>query len=84
MSIPLTRFFRILVIGEQYTNVCRTIEEGLHFTVTLVPSGEYAEAIRAGADLGAIIVGRADATGAIAARDARGFRMPVFLLSRRD
>jgi ornithine decarboxylase len=84
MAIPLTRFFRILVIGEQYTNVRRTIEEGLHFEVTLVPSGEYVEAIRAGADLGAIVVGRLDAAGAIAARDARGLRMPVFLLSRRD
>src|SRR3954471_7246959 len=84
MSIPVTQLFRILVIGEEYANVCRTIEEKLRFNVTLVPSGGYAEAIRAGADLGAIVVSRADAAGAIAQRDARGLRMPVFLLSRRD
>ena len=77
MGIPITRFFRILVVGEEYANVCRTIEEELHFTVTQVPSGGFAEAIRAGADLGAIVVSRADVADAIAQRDARGLRMPV-------
>ena len=84
MDFPVTRYFRILVIGEEYDHVRQILEDDLHFTVTLVGSGQLAEAIRAGADLGAIIVSRADAEAAIAARDARGLRMPILMLSKRD
>ena len=84
MSIPAQRFFRILVIGEDSGQVARIIEEELHFTVTPVASDDITQAIRAGADVGAIVVTRADVEATIAARDERGLRMPVFLLSRRE
>ena len=84
MSIPVQRFFRILVIGEDSGQVARIIEDELHFTVTSIASDEIAQAIRTGADVGAIVVTRADVEAAIAAREERGLRMPIFLLSRRE
>jgi len=84
MSIPVQRFFRILVIGEDSGQVARIIEDELHFKVTSVASDEIAQAIRTGADVGAIVVTRADVEAAIAAREERGLRMPIFLLSRRE
>ena len=42
------------------------------------------QAIRGGADLGAIIVSRDDAPATIDARDERGLRMPIFMISGRD
>lgn len=84
MSIPIERFFRILVIGENSGQAARAIEEALHFMVTSVPSAQTVEAIRGAADVGAILVSRADVEAAVAARAERGFRMPIFLLSERD
>src|SRR6476620_7778933 len=84
MSIPVQRFFRILVIGEDSGQVARIIEDELHFTVTSVPSDDIAQAIRAGADVGAIVVTRVDVEAVIAARDERGLRMPIFMISQRE
>ncbi|MFL6593631.1 MAG: ornithine decarboxylase [Luteimonas sp.] len=84
MSVPVQRFFRVLVVGEDSGQVARIIEDELHFTVTSVASDDVAQAIRSGADVGAIVVTRADVEATIAARDERGLRMPIFLLSRRE
>src|SRR6476661_2481371 len=84
MSIPVQRFLRILVIGEDSGQVARIIEDELHFAVTSVASDQVAQAIRAGADVGAIVVTRAEVEAAVAAREERGLRMPIFLLSRRE
>jgi ornithine decarboxylase len=84
VSIPVQALFRVLVIGEDSGQVARIIEDELHFTVASVASDQISQAIRAGADVGAIVVTRADAEAAIAARDERGLRMPIFLLSRRE
>jgi len=84
MSIPVQALFRILVVGEHSGQVAHIIEDELHFVVTSISSDQLAEAIRAGADVGAIVVTRADVEAAIAAREARGLRMPIFLLSSRE
>jgi len=83
MTIPVTDFFRILVIGDRSGIVRRIVEEDLHFTATEVPTDQIVEAIRAGADVGAVIVSHEDAQAAIAARDERGLRMPIFMLTGR-
>lgn len=83
MAIPVARYFRILVVGEQNEPVGRIIEDELHFTTTVVPVERAADAICAGADLGAIVVARADAQAVIAARDERGLRMPIFMIGER-
>jgi ornithine decarboxylase len=84
VSIPVAQYFRILVIGDQSAEVCRIIEEDLRFETKEVPPAQIAEAIRAGADVGAIVVSRQNAAAAIEARDARGLRMPVFMLTGRE
>src|SRR6478609_7930257 len=84
MNIPIQRFFRILVVGEDSGQVARIIEEELHFMVTSVPTDQVAQAIRTSADVGAIVVTRANVEAVIAAREERGLRMPVFLLSSRE
>jgi len=84
MSIPVRQYFRILVIGEESGVVSRIIEEDLHFETKEVAPGQIAEAIRAGADVGAIVVSRANAAAAVEARDARGLRMPIFMLTSRE
>jgi ornithine decarboxylase len=83
MGIPIAKFFRILVVGEQSGRVARIVEEELHFTAVSVSSDQIAEAIRAGADVGAIIVSQSDAPATIKAREERGLRMPIFMISRR-
>jgi ornithine decarboxylase len=82
MALPVTELFRILVIGEPSGVVRRIIAEDLHFNVTEVPSEGVGEAIRAGSDVGAIIVSTA-CPGAIAARDgaACGCRSSCSLLA---
>lgn len=84
MAYPVTEYFRILVVGHDFEFVAHIIEEELHFKVTVVDPDDAAEAIRGGADLGAIIVSRPDAPAVVEAREARGLAMPIFLLSRRD
>jgi ornithine decarboxylase len=84
MSIPVAQYFRILVIGDQSAAVSRIIEEDLHFETKEVPPEQIAESIRNGADVGAIVVSRANAAAAVEARDARGLRMPIFMLTGRE
>lgn len=84
MAFPITHYFKILVVGHQYDFVARIIEDELYFKVTVVVAEDAAEAIRGGADIGAIIVSRQDAAAVVKERDKRGLRMPIFMLSRRD
>ncbi|MET3651223.1 hypothetical protein ABIC75_000925 [Dyella japonica] len=84
MSIPFIHYFRILVAGEQSEQASSIIEHDLHFPTVVVPPSGLAEAIHSGADLGAIVVSRELAQAAITARDQRGLRMPIFMISGRD
>ncbi|MFC4527179.1 ornithine decarboxylase [Dyella halodurans] len=84
MSIPVQRYLRILVIGEPTGVVAQVLEDELHFDVQSIASDQIVQAIRNGADLGAIIVSREDAPAAISARDERGLRMPIFMISSRE
>ncbi|WP_082562747.1 MULTISPECIES: ornithine decarboxylase [unclassified Rhizobium] len=85
MTIPVTDYFRILVVGTQYGDaIARLIEDHLDFRTTVCSDEDAASAIRSGADLGAIVTSRAAAEAVIQARAERGFRMPVFMLSRRE
>ena len=84
MGFPVSQFFRVLVVGEEHRPVAEIIERELRLPTTVVPADHAAEAIRAGADLGAIVVGHDDAAAVAAARDARGLRMPLFMFSQRD
>ncbi|WP_407809878.1 hypothetical protein, partial [Staphylococcus aureus] len=80
-----TEYFRILVVGTQYGDrIAQLIEDHLDFKTTVCGDEEAASAIHGGADLGAIVTSRAAAEAVIKARAERGFRMPVFLLSRRE
>jgi ornithine decarboxylase len=84
MTIPANRYFRILVVGSENARVAEIIERELSFrTVVVEPSGA-ADAIRNGADIGAIVVARSDVDAVIQARDERGLRMPVFLITTRE
>jgi ornithine decarboxylase len=84
VTIPATRYFRILVIGQENARVAAIIERELNFRTVCVDPAVSADTIRNGADLGAIVVGRNDVEAAVTARDARGLRMPIFLLTTRD
>lgn len=84
MSIPVERYFRILVVGEPSGVVAQIVQDELHFVVQSVNREQITSAIRSGADVGAIIVTRADAQAVIEARNERGLRMPIFMLSARD
>jgi ornithine decarboxylase len=84
MTIPANRYLRILVVGAEHAKVAEIVERELNFRATIVEPSAAARAIRDGADIGAIVVACADADAVIAARDDRGLRMPVFLLTTRD
>jgi ornithine decarboxylase len=83
MSIQLTRYFRVMVIGEENKFAGDIIDRDLGFRVRLVPQDQIDEAIRGSADCGAIVVSRAYVEAVVKAREERGLRMPIFLLSRR-
>jgi ornithine decarboxylase len=84
MSIPPNRYFRILVVGSENARVAEIVEEELHFRTAVVEPSAAADAIRNGADLGAIVVAREHVEAIVKAREERGLRMPVFMLSPRD
>jgi ornithine decarboxylase len=84
MTIPANRYFRILVVGSENAPVADIINRELNFRTVVVEPPAAPDAIRNGADFGAIVVGRADAEAVIKSRDARGLAMPVFMLSARD
>jgi len=84
MTIPVADYFRILVVGTEYAWVAKLIEDNLRFRTTVCPDEEAEVAIRGGADLGAIVSSRESTELVIKTRDARGLRMPVFMLTRRD
>ena len=85
MTIPVADHFRVLVVGTQYGDViARMIEEHLDFRTTVCAEEEAASAIYSGADLGAIVTSRAATEAVVKARAARGLRMPIFMLSRRE
>jgi ornithine decarboxylase len=83
MTIPAQRYFRILVVGSGIAKVAEIVEQELHFRTLVVEPPAAAETLRNGADIGAIVVTSADAQAVIEARDARGLRMPIFLVSTR-
>ncbi len=84
MTIPANRYLRILVVGSHIAPVAEIIERELNFRTLLVDPAAAPGAIRDGADFGAIVVGDADAESVVAAREARGLRMPVFLITTRE
>jgi len=84
MPIQLNRYFSVMVIGGENKFVADIIERDLGFKTRLVAEPEYLDdAVRGAADCGAIVVARDHVDAAVKARDERGLRMPVFLLSRR-
>ena len=84
MQIPIQRYFRVLVVGEEHAPVADIIEKELGFPAVTVGPDQAREAIHNGADLCAIVVGRDDASFVLAARHERGFEMPVFLVTERN
>ena len=82
--IPISEYFRILVVGQAYKPIAELIEAKLGFRTTLCNSEETASVIHGGADIAAIVVGRSDVGAAVEARGERGFAMPIFLLSKRE
>ena len=84
MTIPANRYFRILVVGSPIAKVADIIEQELDFRTVVVEPPAAADAIRNGADFGAIVVAPADAEAVIKAREARGLRMPVFLIGSQN
>ena len=83
MQIPIQRYFRVLVVGEEPAPVAKIIEEELGFRTAAVGPEQAREAIHGGADLCAIVVDRSSADLVLGARKERGFEMPVFLISER-
>lgn len=83
MSIQLTRYFRILVIGQENKFVGDIIERDLGFKTRVVADDQIEDAIRGSADCGAIVASRPHIEATVKARDERGLCMPIFLLSRR-
>jgi ornithine decarboxylase len=84
MTIPIADYFRILVVGTQHAAVASLIEENLGFSTTLCADEDAASEVHNDADLGAIVTSRTAAAAVVKARDDRGLRMPIFMLSRRD
>ena len=84
MQIPIQRYFRVLVVGDQAAPIAKAIEDELGFRVEATEADRAQEAVHNGADLCAILVGREDAARVLAARRQRGFEMPVFLVSERS
>jgi ornithine decarboxylase len=83
VQIPIQRYFRVLVVGEEPAPVAAIIEEELGFRTAAVGPDQAREAIYGGADLCAIVVDRSSAELVFGARKERGFEMPVFLISER-
>jgi ornithine decarboxylase len=82
MTIPVTDYFRILVVGTQYGDtVAGIIEDHLDFRTTVCSDEDAVSAIRNGADLGAIVTSRTAAEAVVKARADRGLRMPIFMLT---
>ena len=69
MSIQLTRYFRVLVIGEENKFAGDIIERDLGFRIRLVPQDQIEEAIRGSADCGAIVVSRPYVEAVVKTRD---------------
>jgi len=84
MTIPAQRYFRILVVGSQNATVAEIIARELNFRTLVIESSAIAGTLRNSADLGAIVVSTADIDAVMRARDARGLRTPVFLLTSRE
>lgn len=84
MTIPANRYFRILVVGQELTPVAEIIQHELDFRTVVVEPTAARMAIRNSADFGAIVVSHADVEAVVKARDERGLRMPVFLVTTRD
>jgi ornithine decarboxylase len=84
MTIPANRYFRILVVGSENAPVAEIIARELNFRTVVVEPRAAADAIRNGADIGAIVVAHSDVDAIIKAREERGLRMPVFLLTTRE
>ena len=84
MTVPVTRYLRILVVGSDNAKVAEVIERELQFRTLVVEPSAAADTIRNGADIGAIVATRADVEAIVKARDDRGLRMPIFLLTTRD
>jgi ornithine decarboxylase len=84
MSIPANRYLRILVVGSENARVAEIIERELNFRTVVIEPPAAADAIRNGADLGAIISADADIQAVVKIRDERGLRMPIFMISTRD
>jgi ornithine decarboxylase len=84
MSIPANRYLRILIVGSENAGVAEIVERELNFRTAIAEPAVAADVLRNGADIGAIVVAAADAEAVIKARDDRGLRMPVFLLTTRD
>jgi ornithine decarboxylase len=84
MTIPATRYLRILVVGSANAHVAEIIERELNFRTVVVEAPAVPDAIRNSADLGAIVVSPADVDAVIKTRNERGLRMPVFLFTTRD
>lgn len=81
MSMPVQRYLRLLVVGREYEFVAQLIRDNLGFETTVVDDADVAPAIVAGSDLGAIVTAARHADLVVATREARGLRMPVFLLA---
>ena len=84
MTMAASEYFRILVIGESNQAVASLIEERLGFRTTLCPVADISRIVHGAADVAAIVAARDDVAAAVKARDARGFAMPIFMMSRRD
>jgi ornithine decarboxylase len=84
MTIPANRYFRILVVGGEHARVAEIIEHDLNYRTTIVEPAAAADTLRNGADIGGIVVARRDVEAVVKARNERGLRMPVFLLTTRD
>jgi ornithine decarboxylase len=84
MTIPAQRYFRILVVGDENRPVANIIEAELNFRTLVAERDTAIDAIRNSADIGAIVATPSDVEAVVAARAARGLRMPIFLLTGRD
>jgi ornithine decarboxylase len=84
MTIPAHRYFRILVVGSELAPVAEIVERELNFRTVVVEPPAAPIAIRNGADFGAIVVSHTDVEAVVKARDDRGLRMPVFLVTTRE
>jgi ornithine decarboxylase len=84
MTIPANRYLRILVVGSENARVADLIERELAFRTLVVDAAAIPDSMRNNADLGAVVVSRANVEAVMRTRAERGLRMPVFLLATRD